>query len=68
MNDKIEVSFSCKKCGTKLSWSDDAVDSTEILCKNCGERFGTYADLRATAVENVRAKAVSAIKDALKRR
>lgn len=68
MTDKIPVSFRCKSCGIKLEWSDDAVDSTEINCKNCGTRFGTYAELRDAAVEAVREKAVGIMKDAFKRR
>jgi DNA-directed RNA polymerase subunit RPC12/RpoP len=68
MNDKVEVSFSCKQCGEKLTWSDDAIDSTEISCKRCGKVFGTYADLRETALEATKAKAESIIKDIFKRR
>jgi transcription elongation factor Elf1 len=68
MTEKIPVSFRCKSCGTKLTWSDDAVDSTEITCKNCGTRFGTYADLRHTAVETVKEKVTALFKDAFKRR
>jgi DNA-directed RNA polymerase subunit RPC12/RpoP len=66
--EKIPVSFTCKKCGEKLSWSDDSTDSTEIKCQKCGERFGTYADLRNAALEAVRDKAVSIMKDAFKQR
>ncbi len=64
----VPVSFHCKKCGTKLTWTDDAIDETEIFCKGCGERFGTYADLRHTALHAVKEKAEAAIKDALKNR
>lgn len=63
----IPVSFNCKRCGTKLTWSDDAVDETELSCKNCGHYFGTYADLKHTAVEGVKARVKSILKDALKR-
>ena len=65
---KIPVSFRCKVCGTKLTWPDDAIDTTELACTNCGEYFGTYADLRHTAVEGVKARVESILKDALKRR
>jgi hypothetical protein len=68
MTDKIPVSFTCKVCGTKLTWSDDAVDRTEITCQKCGKVFGTYADLKHTALEAVRAKAEAVMKDAFKRR
>lgn len=65
---EIPVSFRCKKCGTKLTWSDDAVDATELSCENCGTYFGTYADLRYTAMEAVKAKIPSIVKEALKLR
>jgi DNA-directed RNA polymerase subunit RPC12/RpoP len=68
MTDKAQISFKCKKCGEKLSWSDDAIDSTLIICKKCGQRFGTYADLRHTAVEATKSKLESMLKDAIKRR
>lgn len=67
MTEEIPVSFNCKKCGTKLGWPDDAIDSTEIKCQNCGMVFGTYRDLRDTALEAVRERAVGIIKDAFKR-
>ena len=67
MTDEIPVSFRCKACDTKLTWSDDALDSTEIACKQCGKVFGTYADLRHTAVEAVRDKAIATFKKAFKR-
>jgi transcription elongation factor Elf1 len=65
---KVPVTFNCKACGEKLSWSDDATDNTRISCKKCGKYFGTYADLRHTATEAVRDKAVSIFKDALRGR
>lgn len=66
--DKVQVSFSCKSCGAKLEWPDNAIDSTEIKCQNCGVRFGTYRDLRDTALEAVRDKAEVIVKDAFKSR
>jgi hypothetical protein len=66
--DKASVSFNCKQCGTKLTWSDDAVDSTSIDCKNCGFHFGTYADLRHTAMEALKSRVGSMMEDAFKRR
>lgn len=65
---KVPVSFACKACGEKLTWSDDAVDTTEIFCKECGKRFGTYADLRNTAIEAVKDRVESMFKDAIKRK
>ena len=59
---KIPVSFRCKSCGAKLTWPDDAIDSTELSCQ-CGQYFGTYADLRDTALEGVKSKVESMFKD-----
>jgi len=64
---KIPVSFRCKACGTKLTWPDDAIDSTELSCQ-CGKYFGTYADLRHTALEGVKSRIESIMQDAFKRR
>jgi DNA-directed RNA polymerase subunit RPC12/RpoP len=68
MSGKAQISFKCKKCGEKLSWSDNVTDSTLIVCKKCGKRFGTYADLRHTAVEATKSKLESIMKGAIKRR
>jgi len=65
MTDSIPVSFACKKCRTKLTWPDDAVDTTKISCTNCGEYFGTYEDLRHTAMEAVKARTEQIMKDVL---
>ena len=65
---KVPVSFRCKGCGTKLEWSDDVIDSTEIACKQCGKIFGTYADLRDTALDAVKTRAEAMMKDTFKRR
>jgi DNA-directed RNA polymerase subunit RPC12/RpoP len=67
-SDSVSVSFNCKGCGAKLSWPDDAIDSTEISCSNCGKYFGTYRDLRDAAMDATKAKVESMIKDVLKGR
>ena len=68
MTETIPVSFTCKKCGAKLTWSDDATDQTRISCVNCGQYFGTYGDLRHTAVEGLKAKIERSFKDLFKGR
>lgn len=67
-SDKITVSFNCKRCGAKLSWPDDAIDSTEISCSNCGKHFGTYLDLRNAAMDATKAEIESTMKNILNRR
>jgi hypothetical protein len=63
---KIPVSFRCKRCDAKLTWSEDAIDSTDLFCQ-CGQYFGTYADLKHTALEGVRSKVESMLKDTFER-
>jgi transcription elongation factor Elf1 len=67
-NDTIPVSFNCKQCGARITWSDDAVDSTAISCSNCGFHFGTYRDLRDTAIDAVRQRVEGLFRDTFKRR
>jgi len=66
MTDTVSVSFKCDKCATKLVWTDDAIDSTEIFCANCGESAGTYRDLRDAAMAATRDRVKSMLKDAIK--
>lgn len=68
MSQTVPISFTCKACGTKLTWSNDAIDSTVISCKKCGKVFGAYADLRHTAVDALKSKVDSTLKDIFKRR
>ena len=65
--DKIDVSFNCRKCGEKISWTDAVDDSTEIACVGCGERIGTYGELRETAVNAAKERVDSMLKDVFKR-
>lgn len=66
MPDTAHVTFTCKKCGTQLTWPDTATDDTELFCQDCGERFGTYADLGEEAMRAVGDRVETIIKDALK--
>lgn len=61
-----QVSFTCT-CGARLSWPDDAIDSTEIVCTNCGKRIGTYADLRDAAKRAAGREVASALKDEIRK-
>jgi len=68
MTDEISISFRCEACNAKIEWPDDAVDSTEITCKDCGKYHGTYEDLRHTAMDAAKTKVRSLIEDVFKRR
>lgn len=59
---QVPVSFYCKDCGTKLSWDDNSIDSDVIACKKCGKVFGTYADLKETAIEGLKSRIESIFK------
>lgn len=67
-NDNIEVHANCSSCHTRISWTDEVTDETMLVCNNCGREVGTYGDFRERAIEAVRQKALSVIKDAFKRR
>jgi hypothetical protein len=66
--DHISVSFSCKKCGTKLGWPDDAKDALRITCNGCGAPAGTYGELKKAATDAAKDKLEQMLKDAFKRR
>ncbi|MBI5520746.1 MAG: hypothetical protein HY916_11905 [Desulfovibrio sp.] len=63
-DDNITITFNCGKCRTQLSWPDDACDSTEICCKQCGERAGTYGELREKGTEAARKEVESMLQKA----
>jgi len=63
---EISITFKCGKCGHKLGWPDDAVDSTQLTCTNCGEDAGTYGDLHKQGMDATRAKVRAILKKALK--
>jgi DNA-directed RNA polymerase subunit RPC12/RpoP len=67
-NDHVSVSFSCKKCGTKLSWPDDAEDALQIACSGCGAPAGTYGDLKKTAIDAAKEKIEDMFKNAFRKR
>ncbi|OYD77970.1 UNVERIFIED_ORG: hypothetical protein BDU10_3093 [Burkholderia sp. CF145] len=68
MPDHISISFTCKTCGTKLSWADDTADSAEVLCSGCGASAGTYGELKETATNAAKEKIESMLTDMFKRR
>lgn len=67
MADSIQVQFRCPDCNTRISWPDDAVESTKIVCQKCGTEFGTYGDLCNRARDAVIDRVKSIFTDALKR-
>ena len=68
MTDTISISFNCKVCGAKLVWDDDIADNAPLNCKSCGEYFGTYMDLKETAMKAARDRVEEIIRDAFRRR
>lgn len=66
-DDKVSVTFTCSKCGpTVLELPDDHTDDSIAKCKICGAEFGRFGDIKAKAVETVKAEVVGQFKDAFK--
>lgn len=54
----IPINFKCLKCGgTEIVVSDDYADDSMTSCKQCGQEFGAWADVKAKA-KDVTKKAV----------
>lgn len=68
MADTLPVRFKCPICRTRVTWPDNAVESTKIACKNCGADLGTYRDLCDQATEGAAATIKSIIEKAFKSR
>jgi DNA-directed RNA polymerase subunit RPC12/RpoP len=49
--DRIEVSFSCERCGSQLLWKDDLRDDEPVTCPDCGHKGPTLGELKATTFE-----------------
>ncbi len=62
----IQVRANCPTCHSRITWTDDVTDETMLVCKECGQEVGTYADFKMKAVEAVRDRAEAIMKDALK--
>lgn len=65
--DHISVSFTCKSCGEKLSWPDDAADSLEIACSGCGAKAGTFSELKNIAIDAAKEKVNAMLDEALRK-
>lgn len=65
--DKLSITFKCGKCGTRVTWPDDAIDTTKLTCANCGDDLGTYGDLRDQGMGAAKAKITSIMKETFKR-
>ena len=47
MQGYLDQKLECPYCGTiRLRIPDDATDSTEIKCDDCGEPLGTWGELQ----------------------
>lgn len=48
----IDITFTCKACGkkmTQLSLPDDPTDDSIAVCNACGVEVGRYGDIKAEA-------------------
>lgn len=56
MSDTITFNFSCPRCGEAITWPEDSVNETPIICKACDVTYGTYAEMKARAMETAKAE------------
>lgn len=66
--DQVSISFECTRCGTKLSWQDDTVDSDVISCSKCGMQAGTFGELKSAGIDALAKKVEKDIANIFKRR
>lgn len=67
--DTVTVNLKCLKCGGIPMTEDDSVtDQSIVKCKSCGHVFGTYAEVKAKAVDTVRQHVVDRFKSIFKNR
>jgi hypothetical protein len=65
--DSLKVTFECKKCGgTVLELPDDYTDDSVAKCKACGQKFGTYREIKAKAMEAAKSEVRTKFKEAFK--
>jgi len=66
MSDTVTLNFSCPRCNGEVTWPEDAINETPIVCKTCDIQYGTHAELKALAMSKAKAHAEKMVKDAFK--
>jgi hypothetical protein len=65
--DKVEIKLKCKACGgTVIELPDNPTDASIATCKSCGVAVGRWGDIKATAVDTVKAGIRADFKKAFK--
>lgn len=65
----IDVTFTCKACGkklTELSLPDNPTDDSIAVCNACGVEVGRYGDIKAHAQQAVVERMQSQLRQAFK--
>jgi late competence protein required for DNA uptake (superfamily II DNA/RNA helicase) len=66
--DRISVKFKCKKCDVSPHVEDENDDSSKVYCRECGNAFGTYGEVKAKALKLARDQAQNMLRDAFEGR
>jgi hypothetical protein len=66
MSDTITLNFSCPRCSGAITWPEDAINETPIVCKPCDVQYGTYGELKALANSKAEDHVGEMVKDAFK--
>jgi DNA-directed RNA polymerase subunit RPC12/RpoP len=66
-DDTVQVWANCPTCHSRIIWADDVTDETMLVCKECGQEVGTYGDFKMKAMDAVRERVETIIKDSPER-
>lgn len=67
---KIDVKLACRKCGGALETEHEGSkrkDSDMVTCTRCKAVIGTWAQVKADAVEKARAEVTKRLRDSFKK-
>ena len=58
------VTARCSDCGVAPVIEDNPTDASRVTCPTCGADFGSYAELKAAAIEKAAGRAITDVKTA----
>lgn len=66
--DQITVNLECPKCKVAPHVDDESDDGSMVYCPECGNKFGTFGDVKAKALDAAKSKAQDMLRAAFKGR
>ncbi len=66
MSDEVTVNIECGHCGHRVQWASDTPTDKILICGNCGKPIGTLGQAHAKAIDELKERVRSSLKDALK--